>query len=717
MFLVASVATFGQTKISEMPLFSGATNTASFPIVSGGVNYRVLGSQIIAGKIDSVKFSNDSLYTYTSGIRTYIGKVNSVDAYSKTQSDSRYSLTSHVHSFGSLTGIPTTLAGHNISDAYTKSESDAKYLTELQNSYLLNGVGDGDSLVINVSDSVAKVPRIKVIAGTNVNVDKKTTVDQIEYTISSVGSSGTIVKEGSQTTSVPYDRSTYDGFTSYATKDSTIYQWIKSGDNHVDDGPLLMNKSTNEGTDWTTPTQVVVSGLPIVGGTIEGQYSNDRLIIVFTTGSDYDTVNTAYSNDGGITYTRSGNIYHPSFANIMPFHSPVVLAKDTLLQGCYVWNADTTKIVYFRTTNNGLTWSLFSTAMTQISSLGGFGNSPVSEPSTVKVGGSTASTSVLIAMVRNDLYTAHPFQIKSTDGGATWTNQTWISGSAYHPFGDQINSGPGNLPGSIGLDYGAPVTLLVDGDNIYAFIGRRGNNADYSIRYWKASISTVLAGGYDYWGRFKTIYRALTQGKGSDIDFGYPRGFITSSGKKKIGLYDLSPKHRTGIDGVSTNKRERILIMPVEGLNYFDAFNTTNQSIPSGTETSVSFPSVWYDSERSYSTDSSRLFIPEDGWYYVTVQLQIEASAAGTYREAKVQAVDRGHELGISPALAYNVISKQAIEPNTNDKFCRVELTGQMYLYKGWEIRVTLMHDAGTSLNLVNTTKENRATIRLKKIN
>ena len=65
------------------------------------------------------------------------GLVQSIKVGSKTFSPKNsvvtlddYALSTHTHTFASLTSKPTTISGYGITDAYTKTESDGKYATK-----------------------------------------------------------------------------------------------------------------------------------------------------------------------------------------------------------------------------------------------------------------------------------------------------------------------------------------------------------------------------------------------------------------------------------------------------------------------------------------------------------------------------------------------------------------------------------------------------------
>ena len=84
------------------------------------------------------------------------GLVRSIKVGSKTfnPTDSlitldNYALSTHTHTFASLTNKPTTISGYGITDAYTKKESDGKYATKATT---LKGYGITDAYTKTESD-------------------------------------------------------------------------------------------------------------------------------------------------------------------------------------------------------------------------------------------------------------------------------------------------------------------------------------------------------------------------------------------------------------------------------------------------------------------------------------------------------------------------------------------------------------------------------------
>ena len=84
------------------------------------------------------------------------GLVQSIKVGSKTFSPKNsvvtldnYALSTHTHTFASLTSKPTTISGYGITDAYTKKESDGKYATKATT---LEGYGITDAYTKTESD-------------------------------------------------------------------------------------------------------------------------------------------------------------------------------------------------------------------------------------------------------------------------------------------------------------------------------------------------------------------------------------------------------------------------------------------------------------------------------------------------------------------------------------------------------------------------------------
>lgn len=533
-----------------------------------------------------------------------------------------------------------------------------------------------------------------------------------------------------QKSSVPFNYGRYTAFPSFAwtpTKDSS-YMVVRDGDTHGANGAALFRK-TWSGSDWSDPDTISINGVHLdSAASVEiGMGSKGRLIlayVVLSASSTYDSIYVAYNDNGTSSFTAVPSILPAANQkNPFVFGSPFEIAPDTLMMVGYCTNtaADTTKAITWRSTDNGLTWVYYSTAL-ETKAGGSFPDGTITEFFAVKArSGTRAGNTTLIGAIRSETYNGYHYQVKSTDGGLTWTNQSDHSGTAEWMFQYQNATG---LPNSSGNDYPFPATMVTYGDNMYAFVCRRGNNGDYSLRVWKASVDDVIADAGN-WGNYTTVYRALDAYKGSDNDWGYGRGYWTPTHALNCGFYDMDISDRPGVDGIATAKRIRTVTIPVLGNNYFHSFAAANQSITSGTETTVTTDYIWIDSEGAYNSDSAKIYIPQEGWYEVTAKVQFDTSALGTYRLAKLYAVDWGATYGVTPAKANYLLDKKVIQPSTSSEFNFISLQSKrVYLYQGMEIRLTVQHDKGSSLNILSAastgapqTDEGRAEITFKKVN
>ena len=110
--------------------------------LSGLVQSIKVGSKTFSPKNSVVTLDNYALSTHTHTFASLTSKPTTIsgygitDAYTKTESDKKYqpvgnySSEGHTHTFASLTSKPTTISGYGITDAYTKTESDGKYATK-----------------------------------------------------------------------------------------------------------------------------------------------------------------------------------------------------------------------------------------------------------------------------------------------------------------------------------------------------------------------------------------------------------------------------------------------------------------------------------------------------------------------------------------------------------------------------------------------------------
>ena len=133
--------------------------------LSGLVQSVKVGSKTFSPKDSLVTLDDYALSTHTHTFASLTSKPTTIsgygitDAYTKTETDKKYqpvgnyASAEHTHTFASLTSKPTTLSGYGITDAYTKTESDGKYATKTESDGKYQPVGSYATL-----DSNGKVP-------------------------------------------------------------------------------------------------------------------------------------------------------------------------------------------------------------------------------------------------------------------------------------------------------------------------------------------------------------------------------------------------------------------------------------------------------------------------------------------------------------------------------------------------------------------------------
>lgn len=133
--------------------------------LSGLVQSIKVGSKTFSPTNSVVTLDNYALSTHTHTFASLTNKPTTIsgygitDTYTKTESDKKYqpvgnySSAGHTHTFASLTSKPTTLSGYGITDAYTKTESDGKYATKTESDGKYQPVGSYATL-----DSSGHVP-------------------------------------------------------------------------------------------------------------------------------------------------------------------------------------------------------------------------------------------------------------------------------------------------------------------------------------------------------------------------------------------------------------------------------------------------------------------------------------------------------------------------------------------------------------------------------
>jgi hypothetical protein len=471
---------------------------------------------------------------------------------------------------------------------------------------------------------------------------------------------------------------------------------------HVATGKLYLQTS-RDAINWTDPVQPIIGDSVINDvGLLSTGVSGNRLHLSYQRGNDYSKVYSTYTDDFGATWSTPVVTTKRGAQNeIANYGRYVHLGGDTLFRPMYAnWTAGMVALSYYDISyNNGDSWADYKVIMSAPYE-GTFPNGGhVNETWMLKL-----PAGRLLAFVRSEKYYGYHFQFWSDDRGETWNSVAVQQGKWFSEY--FATSGPNPFPVS---------ARVVRDSLIYVYVGYRGNNVTGLLSGMKVVKGKLDAyKNPDLFGKPVTIYSPTTI-KGEHNDFGYGYDLIKDQ-EPYLGIYDISVHKISGTSNTQTKTRG--FIIPVEGNNYFEAYDTVSTvSIPSGTETRVTTPIIRLDSEGFYNADSLKPYFQRDGWHTASARVTFEPNAAGTYRRATLWMVDRGDETGLAPTAMQGkyLISRITIPPSTSDKLNTIELFGQIYAYPDMELRLTVEHDAGTNLLLINSDINKRTTVLFNK--
>jgi hypothetical protein len=496
------------------------------------------------------------------------------------------------------------------------------------------------------------------------------------------------------------------------TSDGWVYMFYKLSPSHTDTGRMYMQKS-RDGQNWTPPVQPVINGSVInnCGLITVGVGANDRIILAYQTSNTYLNMKYTYSDDGGVTWeaTTTVGLFNTQ-VEVANYGRIIQVVGDTLYSPIYAnFSVDTAQVGFHKSYDNGVSWSMGATIMKGLAAgifpTGG----SINETWLLKVReGATVATTQLMALIRSEKYFGYHYQWWTATGGVTtadWNSLAVDDGAWFSEY--NATSGPNTFPVSAQIVYDSIIQV---------YIGFRGNEVT-----GLPSGLRVIQGPLDayadptLWSKPRTIYSPTAPIKQFQNDFGYPDPFIVN-GQPHVVAYDISVKDVSGSSLVTTKTRG--FTIPADGNNYLEMYDTAAQAITTATETRVLTRMTRLDSELFYNSDSTKIYFKYDGWYNLFARVTFDASASGTYRTATLYMIDQGDATGPSQSAMAGkyMITQQSIAPSTNAIFNRIELSGMIYAYANTELRLTVQHDVGSNLSILNSVQNNRATIKLKKV-
>lgn len=486
----------------------------------------------------------------------------------------------------------------------------------------------------------------------------------------------------------------YAGFPWPVQKDDTTIVFVKYSTTHADAGPMRYYKSWNGGRSWTTGANVTVGGTEISVTSLQTGIFDNRITICYTEDT-YDSVKFAYSDNGGVTFTASTALpYQVAWTGSPSIQSMFNIVSDTIFSAHYEIDTDSSRAFLIYSANNGVSWARGNTVLLQSGSV--FPDGRTSEWSCVitEMGTMDANTK-LASLHRNEDSQFYTF-VSTANGFATSTEDVT---NLMYEFGAQIDRAPTNMVNIGGI--------------IYIVCGNRRVNSAYGIEWVTIPAASFYTNTQSDYSKVKRSYVASAYTKSAAIDFGYPM-LYDYNGRPYITFYDVSPLYHTASEGSDDDVRS--VNFPLLDRGYSEMYNDANQSITDSTQTLVSFPDLWLDCMGSWDYDGAAFTVDsvweakEDGWYMINSIATFEANSTGSYRQMYVVVVDPG----VNTTATNQLISKTTIAGHvSNSDFNRLECNGMAYIKQGEQIKVFVKHDATSALNLLNTSRETMATIKI----
>jgi len=161
--VVSSLSTLTDVNITSVSNAQALTyNTASGKWVNSTI-VTDLSAYYTKNETDT-KFLTGVTFGIISGKPTTLSGYGILDAYTKIESDNRFSSTAHTHTYASITSKPTTIGGYSITDAYTKSEVDNRITTGVS----FSNITSKPSTIVGygITDSYTKVEGDSRFSGT-----------------------------------------------------------------------------------------------------------------------------------------------------------------------------------------------------------------------------------------------------------------------------------------------------------------------------------------------------------------------------------------------------------------------------------------------------------------------------------------------------------------------------------------------------------------------
>lgn len=495
------------------------------------------------------------------------------------------------------------------------------------------------------------------------------------------------------TTSIVDEDGFYNGFPWPIMRGDTIIVYLKHSTEHANAGTMRIYKSFNGGRTWNTTGNVTVDGVEIQCTSIQNGIFNDTIHIAYTKDADYDTLFYAKGTSGGIDFYGAGYVtYQTGWVGSPSIQSMFTLVSDTIFSPQYEIDTDSSKA--FLNYYTGGVWRRGATVLTQTNAAFPEGRTSEWYAVVTEQGTMDANTKLAMLFRRED---GSYYLFASTSNG--FTTVTRDNTNLFYEMGNQGSA--------------APIMMINVQGIIYIVCGNRRINSTYAIEYVTSPATSFFTNTQSAYSKVRKLYASTAATKAAAIDFGYPLPFQYNN-KPYIAFYDVSPVYH--ISGEGSDDDVRSISFPLLDRGYSEKYNDANQSITDSTQTLVSYPDLLLDCMGSWDWDGDANTTDtvweakEDGWYMVNAIATFEANGTGSYRQMYVIVVDPG----VNTTATNQMISKTTIPGNSSiADFNRLECNGMAYIKTGEQVKVYVKHDATSALNLLNTSRETMATVKI----
>lgn len=495
------------------------------------------------------------------------------------------------------------------------------------------------------------------------------------------------------TTSIIDEQDKYNGFPWPIQKGDTTMVFVPQFTEHVGPGPIRVFKSQTGGRKWTLQGSIRVDGTTLSITSLQVGLIGDTMHLAYTRSTSYDTIFFAKNYGGGLDYTSTGYVkYTTSWTGSPAINNIFTMVSDTVYSPQYELDADSSRafLCYY----TGGVWYRGNTVLLQPG--GGFPNGRTSEWSLVITQlGTFDATTKAVTLHRNEDY-GYYTHVTTSNGFATTSED--VTNFMYE-FGTQETR--------------APVTFYMQDSTVYIICGNRRTTGMFAIEYTTISASSFFTNTQSAYSKVRKLYSGSAGLKAAGEDFGYPMVYIYN-GKPYLAFYDVSPVYHAASEIGEDDVRS--VSFPLLDRGYSEKYNDANQSISASTQTLITYPDLLLDCMGSWdfdgdaNTTDSVWEAKEDGWYMINAIATFEANSTGTYRQMYAVVVDPGE----NSTTTNQLVSKTTIPGHvSNIDFNRVECNGMAYIKTGEQVKVFVKHDASASLNLLNTSKETRATVKI----